>query len=289
MISSPRRAGFTLIELLVVIAIIAVLIGLLLPAVQKTREAANRSRCLNNLKQIGLGLHHYHDVQGRFPQPRPNPLVFTSFGLPGNWMWRILPYVELDNISKKVVNAGDYNQASHTPIKLFVCPSDNRGQLIYSVTTSAYGAVACTSYLGVTGTNEKFGGDATNGVFYPRSTGVRIADILDGTSTTLLVGERPPSADLYWGWWAFSDYDSLLAARNLVNVYFQCRSRLPGLFSPGNFDDNCDSQHFWSPHPNGGNWLFGDGSVKFLGYSAAPITLLMATRNGGEVIDGSSF
>jgi prepilin-type N-terminal cleavage/methylation domain-containing protein/prepilin-type processing-associated H-X9-DG protein len=131
-----RRTGFTLIELLVVIAIIAVLIGLLLPAVQKVREAAARISCQNNLKQLGLALHNYHSANNAFPPGRAAyPIVVSAQG-------RILAYIEQDNLGKLVdvttvplynsnpssfpLTPGNY-QASITPIKLFVCPSDPMG------------------------------------------------------------------------------------------------------------------------------------------------------------------
>jgi prepilin-type N-terminal cleavage/methylation domain-containing protein/prepilin-type processing-associated H-X9-DG protein len=253
-----RRHGFTLVELLVVIAIIAVLIGLLVPAVQKVRESADRVNCANNLKQMGLALHNYHNDRGRFPS--------ASLG----WMNDLLPYVEQQNHGVEV--------------KLYECPADPR-QLVANF-SSPFGSsqFGCTSYLGVTGSDKRNGIFPYDfPIFFP---GTRIRDITDGTSNTLMVGERPPSPDLTRGLYGFADYyGNVLATRNVGFVYFDCQRSLPGIFSPGDINDKCASQHYWSLHFGGANWLFADGSVRFLPYSAGPMTIPLATKNGGEVVD----
>jgi prepilin-type N-terminal cleavage/methylation domain-containing protein/prepilin-type processing-associated H-X9-DG protein len=281
-----RRQGFTLIELLVVIAIIAILIGLLLPAVQKVRESAARLQCMNNLKQLGLALHSYHDSYQAFPQPRGSVNSFTSsFG----WPCRTLPFIEQNNLYNAV--QANFFQAILTTVKIFQCPSDARdGQDGKGATTSGTHSSGLIWYIGVTGS---FGGSdaqytgSNAGIFQPNTPGVAIASITDGTSNTLMLGERPPSADLSFGWWSYSDYDNLLATQNFINIYPNCPT--PGVYGPGKITNNCDSNHFWSLHTGGGNWLFGDGSVHFLPYSAAALTVPLATRSGGEVVNTGDF
>ena len=165
------RRGFTLIELLVVIAIIAILIGLLLPAVQKVREAAARMKCTNNMKQIALGCHNFESTYGKFPQPRgtANP-IFTGYR---GWMCELLPYVEQDNLRKQVGDpfpAGFFTAYTKS-VPAYVCPSDPRNLMAPTA------GVGVTSYLGVTGaysrTNPPAGytpGDgvsARDGIFDP--------------------------------------------------------------------------------------------------------------------------
>jgi prepilin-type N-terminal cleavage/methylation domain-containing protein/prepilin-type processing-associated H-X9-DG protein len=290
------RRGFTLIELLVVIAIIAILIGLLLPAVQKVREAAARLSCSNNLHQLGLGLHNYHGAFDHFPAARGNQP--SSFTVSPGWMCSVLPYLEQDALNAQITsnNVALFNAALARPVKLFQCPSDGRtgdsGK--GSNTSGTVSAAGLTWYVGVTGAEGRFPSSLINpanyGVFQQNGTGTPITAVSDGTSNTLMVGERPPPADLQYGWWAYSDFDNLLATQDYIGVQFfypGCPS--PGVYHPGKLTNNCDSNHFWSLHTGGGNWLFADGSVKFIPYSGAAATLPLATRAGGEVVDSGSY
>jgi prepilin-type N-terminal cleavage/methylation domain-containing protein/prepilin-type processing-associated H-X9-DG protein len=234
-----RKTGFTLVELLVVIAIIGVLIGLLLPAVQKIRDAAGRIKCANNMRQLGLGLHNYNDTLGQFPPGVVNPSqrpwrAAPNTGAHAYWSWlaELMPYVEQDNLYKLAdawANTyqvpghyffwpwGDFwtnwkdtktpNPALATLVNIYLCPADSRNLKVEDVFGSG---IAFTEYLGVagfrladwTGLPEK-----ADGVLAFMSK-VRVTDITDGSSNTLLVGERPPSFDLSFGWWfAGAGYD----------------------------------------------------------------------------------
>src|SRR4051794_21924561 len=185
---SARRVGFTLVELLVVIGIIGVLMGLLLPAVQKVREAANRMKCSNNLKQIGLGFHNYHDTNGQFPMGWD---FATSWGA----LARVLPYIEQDNIYKlidftKSVSDPANSAAVQAPIRMFLCPSDSDNPM------PSLGPA--TNYMGNNGNIPVFviarGLNASdpppNGIFYTQSQNVNFASIRDGTSNTGFFSER---------------------------------------------------------------------------------------------------
>jgi prepilin-type N-terminal cleavage/methylation domain-containing protein/prepilin-type processing-associated H-X9-DG protein len=313
------RRGFTLIELLVVIAIIAILIGLLLPAVQRVRDAAARTQCTNNLKQIGLALHSYHDAYGYFPQGTRD-----YYGGPTgtddwkwlSWMGRILPYVEqgplYDHMKQAYASQGGGpvgNPQANPPhvgfstvLNIYKCNSDSRQyQASY-----AYGLlVAFCGYLGVSGKDLR----SYDGMLYWNSQ-VRMAGVLDGTSNTLMVGERPPSADLVFGWWYSGggqwDYNPTLqlqlgtSVRNTgscdvvlglseINIATtgipatdSCPSG-PYKFAPGKIPNPCDQFHFWSLHMGGSNFLMTDGSVRFLTYEASAILPALSTRDGGEV------
>jgi prepilin-type N-terminal cleavage/methylation domain-containing protein/prepilin-type processing-associated H-X9-DG protein len=279
---SRSRRAFTLIELLVVIAIIAILIGLLLPAVQKVREAAARMSCTNNLKQMGLALHTYHDANNKFPNAywNQNTTAGTSTGSAYtdswfSWIRCILPYVEQQQRTNNAI-----------PLKIFQCPSEGRAaQVSGSYALTCYAAVA-----GVTGYT-----DTVGVIEYGSTTRFqRITSITDGTSNTLLVGERPPSYNLGYGWWAYDGADTVWGVAATSRVYGTgilypstttgtCLT--PALFGPDIPSNPCAFNHFWSNHTGGGNWLLADGHVVFLSYSSANILPAMATRAGGEVVN----
>jgi prepilin-type N-terminal cleavage/methylation domain-containing protein/prepilin-type processing-associated H-X9-DG protein len=299
--SIGRHRGFTLLELLVVIGIVAILLGLLLSAVQRVRETAARTMCQNNLRQIGIGLHLYHDTQGSLPagvRGIDSRYPFMS------WLTEILPYVEQGSLWAQAMRAysidpnfnDDPPHPLATVVPLYACPADARS---YRVGLSKSGLrVAFTSYLGVEGVNQV----RKNGCLFLNSS-IRLTDIGDGSSNTLLIGERPPSADGSFGWWyagigqlpPTGSTDPLLlngstavvlGARERDVYMIQMCPPSSSIFGPGRFDNQCDMFHFWSPHTGGGaNFLFADGSVRFLPYSIAPLMPALASRSGGEVVN----
>jgi len=286
--------------LLVVIAIIAVLIGMLFPAVQKTRDAAARIRCANNLHQISLAAQQYHTAMGSFPagvrwQKGRDPQLFSS------WLAQLLPYLDQQNLWALTQDAyaksrSPFSNPPHvglsTPVAVFACPSDLRALQVHIAGRSGF-PVAFTSYLGVAGKDVL----THDGVLY-RDSSIRIADITDGTSNTLFAGERPPSKDFQYGWW-YAGYgqrltgsaDMLLGVEEPNLLPVTKGSCPPGTyrFAPGRFDNQCDMFHFWSPHSSGANFLFVDGSVRFLSYKVAPLLPALASREGGEVVSVTDF
>jgi len=444
-----KRHGFTLVELLVVIAIIGILIALLLPAVQKVRDSANRTACMNNLHQMAIALHAYHDINGAFPPatynwdprdkrgpgptqgPWPNNLKYWSL----TWLALILPYLERADLAAdteaKELNGGtlylpcvsystgytpgnnavDYYDpwqgtatapfinryiAMGTEVKVYSCPSDGRtlqvdncggntcgGQLAcgftdyvgcsgndmyanYNTTfssqpaavangpittsdmTSAFNAAGLigpdgqalklgdTTHLGIlysalpvqedpTGSSGDYPTTGSSYISGPINRGVRIAQITDGTSNTLMVCEHPPDANFNLGWYfaaagdngadghveihlGANDYchpaataspggpsNPFIAAVQAEASYFQaidygCPFTPPGKqfysFGPGNINNPCDLWHYWSFHPGGANFAFGDASVKFLNYGMTPLVMMaLSTKAGGESVN----
>lgn len=283
-----RREAFTLIELLVVIAIIAVLIGLLLPAVQKVRETASRLRCSNNLKQIGLALHGYHDALGCFPPGYSSANATSDSNGPG-WGWAayLLPFVEQDNLHRQIDFRVALTDSRHagvrtTSVALYRCPSDPRSEPIENADFvnpgALVGPLARGNYVGCYGNTPFLGESAAvlsnhltingisgRGVFY-RNSRTRIADITDGLSNTFLVGERNAknSMSTWVGVVPGATWRSINDASNYGGIPTNlasslvlghaCRDHAPSS-SSGVAED------FSSPHITGINILLGDGSV----------------------------
>ena len=279
----PRRSAFTLIELLVVIAIIAILIALLVPAVQKVRAAAARIQCANNLKQIGLALHMYHDNNKGFPQAYDGALPWNA---PDNanrksWMAIILPFLEQDNVQKQGV-AGYQGVV----IKVYSCPADPLSGKVGTYLSLPPGAL--TDYLAVDGSIYLNKPSALNGVGLCNDgvmfggSRVRITDITDGSSNTVMVGERPPAPSLTWGWWTYGPLDAAMGVQNAAPDPHGGSCPLPQLYGPGKGEVECDCLHYWSHHSGGANWLLGDGTVRFITMGAASILPKLATPSAAR-------
>ena len=274
------RKAFTLIELLVVIAIIAILIALLIPAVQKVRESAARLQCQNNLKQICLACHDFSDSFKHFPWM--NDSQNQNLG----WMVGILPFLDQQNL---------YANLSVAPtLPVFLCPSDPHMNEV-----DTYWGWGMTDYVGVAGYDPNDSAPNHRGIiqFYQA---VTFPQVSDGTSNTVLVGERPFSVDFWWGWWAQNSYaDNIwgsvinvsggLYATTQTNHYTGSTSGSPcppGPYYFGNgpldVNNSCSVNQMWSCHPGGGNFAVADGSVRFVAYSGALAIVDASTFAGGE-------
>ncbi len=339
------RRAFTLIELLVVIAIIAILIGLLLPAVQKVREAANRMSCTNNLKQIGLALHNHHDVRGALP---PGGMQTGANGTAcfTTWAVEILPYIEQANLYKQYnqllpnadpgntlgLGGDNYAVIGQVRVKTYECPSDTlvgktdrpasgpdtgrqwmhgsyravSGQIQTAISWGCWDTFEPAKWPGKRFDRKFVGalhgtGVAYNGVPTPTGTsnGVsvttmggpeRFADITDGLSNTLMVGENTfidvPRRATFWAY-TYASYNQSSVwpeSRDITNRYGN-NTAGSGCWTPGSlYGDQMCKRAFGSNHSGGANFGMCDGSVRFVSGSVDMNVLSgMATIQGGEV------
>jgi prepilin-type N-terminal cleavage/methylation domain-containing protein/prepilin-type processing-associated H-X9-DG protein len=324
---SRRPRAFTLIELLVVMAIIAVLVGLLLPAVQKVREAAARMSCSNNLKQIGLGLHNYHDPHKGFPPygfdfpTNPNPLNQYGDQRQGHSvLTAILPYIEQENVYR----AGRWDYSIIDPanlpapwgtfpvdkmrIKIYECPSApdrvadygpyfrylgvqipgplNTGVTDYATPRGLSGSFR-TNCLGGTGPS----GDS--GILGRKNLKVRLVDILDGTSNTILMAEDAGRHDVFARrQLVLSGDDAKLLNLNAGWPDYNAAFQVHGFSNDGLTQGggccviNCNNVgEIYAFHTGGANILLADGSVQFLKENVAPgVLAALISRQGGEVV-----
>jgi prepilin-type N-terminal cleavage/methylation domain-containing protein/prepilin-type processing-associated H-X9-DG protein len=312
-LTRARRRGFTLIELLVVIAIIAVLLGLLLPAVQKIREAANRIRCVNNLKQLGLALLMHHDTTGTFPPAYVNTGPYGNSGYSNTTGWApfILRFIEQQPLYDRYdfnfpLYAPQNEEVVATPLKVFECPSapeQDRYEVIGPFAT--FGTrCACGDYtitLGVDSALAQLGWVAPVGDYRgaltnmarpdlmksPTPKGTRIADITDGTAYTILLtedagrpqvwlgGREAPDQLVTGGCW--DHYKGSILLRG---------STSDGTAQPGECALNCtNDREIYAFHPGGANAVFADGHVGFLTVGMdIRVMAALITRAGGEVV-----
>jgi prepilin-type N-terminal cleavage/methylation domain-containing protein/prepilin-type processing-associated H-X9-DG protein len=309
------RPAFTLIELLVVIAIIAILVGLLLPAVQKVRLAAAKLQCFNNLKQIGVALHNYNDTLGSLPNGHVELVVAGKFQYFSGWNIQILPYVEQEPLWRTYLDTPIPNQAQanqnfcKTYLPVFTCPSDTRARQIFKPETVAPDGTGnpgnifymAGSYKAMTGigdvrTTDTFAGfwnevqvaqnahPSGRGAFHGDGRSGLVPEslntILDGTSNTIFIGERHTKTHFTRGpFWA-----------DTFNLYNGGASWPFSITLIADYDkcqkavnSNYCKYGWGSFHPGGISFLFGDGHVRSI-YQGVDMSVFMAlsTIQGGE-------
>jgi len=294
----PGRRGFTLIELLVVIAIIGVLVSLILPAVQQAREAARRAQCKNNLKQIGIALHNYHGDFLKFPPGYVS--TFDASGTDGGpgWGWgaMLLSHLEQANLQSTInfnlpIESPVNGAPRVAPLAVYLCPSDTVQPTWSAVTRDAAANptgticdVASANYVAVFGVSEP--GIAGEGVFF-RDSGISLKDIRDGSSSTLLAGERSQ-------FWCEATWVGSVTGAQIFppqgSPAFPEMQHASGMTlghtmegAPNAPEIECNN--FSSPHSGGAQFVFADGHVQFISKNINRSTFqALSTRSGGETL-----
>ena len=295
-----RRDGFTLVELLVVIAIIGILIGMLLPAVQMVREAARRTQCLNNIRQIGLGLLNYEGSMGEFPPGWITDNPAEPIGEPG-WGWSafILPHMEAGNLEDQLnfnlsIEDHDHEDWIQTELPFYMCPSDPAPEIVnldthiehdhpgepfvpHDEEEHEHGEfwVSRSNYSGVFGSNELHDlvedGIPGNGTFYANHA-MKLRDFVDGQSNTIIVGERRNAG-------------GAVSWVGVVEHVEEPAARIVGSTDHAPNDEHAHFEDFSSYHPAGINTLLGDGSAHFVRESIDEVVFqALGTRSGREVV-----
>jgi prepilin-type N-terminal cleavage/methylation domain-containing protein/prepilin-type processing-associated H-X9-DG protein len=295
------RRAFTLVELLVVIAIIGILVALLLPAVQSAREAARRTQCTNNLRQIGLAFHNYHSARKSFPPGLISQAeAVDGRGLGPGWGWaaHLLPYCEETNlrrdidITKEIAHAANA-EARVTSLPTFLCPTDDPPRATFTVVDASGKAlcdVAFANYVGMAGVFEvSVYPDTSNGSpgVLLRNSKIRSTQVPDGLSHTLFVGERASRRSPQTTWTGAITGASIPPR---IAGYYSEGPEVLVLTNSGTVEDervpNNQLDHVEdtnSEHPQGVNFLFGDGSVRMITNEIAPdLWVAATTRAGGE-------
>ncbi|HZZ81865.1 MAG TPA: DUF1559 domain-containing protein [Gemmataceae bacterium] len=273
--------------MLIVLAILGILMALLVVAAQKARASMARVECANNLKQIGIALYSYHAAHSCFPAALGPPVAGAAIAparpvLPmataeATWIRSILPHLD------------QQHPAWDEVLTVLACPADPRGKRLYN----SYDGHGYTCYLAVAGWENY----DSLGIMFLNSR-IRAEDVSDGTSNTLLVAERPPAimgTQQGWGWWESADVGDVSIGLKVTKWYQHTNCIVtPQYFGTGASAVNdagflgdstfCHANHPWSFHAGGANMLLGDGSVRFVAYSAGRILPALATIRGGETV-----
>ena len=289
------RKAFTLIELLVVIAIIGILVALLLPAVQAARESARRTQCKNQLKQIGLAMQHYHDLNRAFPAGYYSQLDGAGDELGTGWGWgaALLPELEQTTVASRInfnLGIGDSQNAAArtTMLPVFLCPSETFQAPFVVANTSA--SVAYGNYVAINGNGGVSDFAGSNDGAFLRNRWLRMAEIADGLSNTLFVGERCSRMSLTtWtgavtGGQVPSQLDPAAVEAAAALILSHAGPHVP------NNPEVTDADATASYHPIGVNFLFGDGSVHVINNTIeVPVYDALATRQGREAASGGDY